>query len=60
MGTGDLEFIPFARHSFVLCMMKCKESPEKKKKNLDGSSNTDVLKMKACFSIKCLNKVFSY
>lgn len=32
----------------------------KSRKNLDGSSNTDVLKMKACSSIKCLNKVFSY
>lgn len=36
------------------------EVHRKSGKNLDGSSNTDVLKMKACSSIKCLNKVFWY
>lgn len=36
------------------------EVQRKSGKNLDGSSNADVLKMKARSSIKCLNKVFSY
>lgn len=36
------------------------EVHRKSGKNLDGSSNTDVLKMKACSAIKCLNKVFWY
>lgn len=36
------------------------EVQSKSGKNLDGSSNTDALKMKARSSIKCLNKVFSY
>lgn len=36
------------------------EVHRKSGENLDGSSNTDVLKMKACSSMKCLNKVFWY
>lgn len=60
METGTWKFNGVAKHSFVSQMTKCKESPEKKnnKKNLDGSSNTDGLKMKGCSSIQCLNKSF--
>lgn len=36
------------------------EVQRKSGKNLDGSSDANVLKMKARSSIKCLNKVFSY
>lgn len=60
METGTWKFNGVAKHSFVSQMTKCKESPEKKnnKKNLDGSSNTDGLKMKGCSSIQCLNRSF--
>lgn len=53
---GPGRFIHVAKHSFVSQMTKCKESLEKK--NLDGSSNPDGLKMKGCSSIQCLNKRF--
>lgn len=56
-GNGELEV-------YSLCKAQLSvvhdEVQSKSGKNLDGSSNTDALKMKVRSSIKCLNKVFSY
>lgn len=55
-GNGDLEVYP--RCEAQLCVTDDKVQRKPGKKNLDGSSNTDGLKMKGCSSIQCLNKSF--
>lgn len=56
-GIGELEVYSLCKAQLAVVY---DEVHRKSGKNLDGSSNTDVLKMKACSAIKCLNKVFWY